>query len=367
MLPIDSEILCNDNYVQISDLSEEQSITSASGWGETYSCNINDIFVNFDQPGTILKLTTSSGAVLRCSPEQMCFGRMNPLLRNYSLYLHERSTLGFRIGATNDLMRDILTMTSLKPSLFNQGDIVDKIWIIQSTPSLLKTSYVEKLTVYKYGLPDIKFTQSTKESSLSEEMIRELFNAIDTPSRAHQLLRDQSMFYDFPHITMRLSDKSNPTSNAIQFVIFGSTEKKSDGQHSHLIQIDGSVEPSNSEHKIFKRRQGKHGLWYLEVSRSDLEEAELFVKTLSHLDNLEIIKKIQLSRKPPFYILPASHLKTGMLVPILTRTNQIEDDTIASVEAQYYDGPLYNLQIKNAHNFIAGKWVLMCYNSPTIL
>lgn len=118
---------------------------------------------------------------------------------------------------------------------------------------------------------------------------------------------------------------------------------------------------NRAEHKHFKRKQSKHGLWFLEITRDDLEEAELFVKTLSHLDNLEIVKKIQLTRKAPFYILPASHLKPGMLVPIMGRNGNIEEDTVAMVEVEEYKGPLYNLQVRDLHNFIAGQWVVMCY------
>jgi DNA helicase-2/ATP-dependent DNA helicase PcrA len=194
-------------------------------------------------------------------------------------------------------------------------------------------------------------------------MIRELFNSIDTPSRAHDLLRDWHMFIDHPHITMRLSNSSNPTSNSIQFVLFGGTERAdTSGRYSHLIQISSPLDPNRAEHRQFKRKQGKHGLWYLEITRDDLDEAELFVKTLSHLDSLEVVKKIQLTRKSPFYILPASHLKPGMLVPILNRKGVIDEDTVASVVMEEYKGPLYNLQTHNLHNFIVGQWVVMCYD-----
>jgi DNA helicase-2/ATP-dependent DNA helicase PcrA len=363
MFPADAKVLGQQNAVAISEIREESPVAGAAGWGETSITRVKDVFVNYDHKTPLFKISTSGGAVIRCSPEQLCFARINPLIRHYSLYLHERSSLGFRVGSSMDLMRELLAMNNLKQDLFNQHEIIDRIWIIETTANLPSATFMEKYSAFKYGLPNIPFSARQTESELPEEMIRELFNSIDTPSRAHQLLRDWNMFIDHPHITMRLSNSSKPSSNAIQFILFGGTGKaRTSENYSHLIQIDGSIEQSRAEHRQFKRRQGKHGLWYLEITRDDLEEAELFVKTLSHLDSLEIVKRIQLSKKAPFYLLPASHLKPGMMVPILNAKGVIVEDSVAAVDIDEYKGPLYNLQTYNLHNFIVGQWVVMCYD-----
>ena len=363
MLPADSKLLCDDKTVAISNIREDNVVSGASGWSEISITRVKDVFVNYDHKLPLMKLTTQRGAVLRCSPDQICFGRINPLVRQYSLYLQERSSLGFRLGVSSDLMRELLSMQSLKHDLFNQQEVIDRIWILETTSNLPKATFMEKYSIFKYGIPNVPFSARQADSELSEELTRELFNQIDTPARAQDLLLDWHMFIENPHITMRLSNTNKPSSNAIQFVIFGGTEKKkATGRYSHLIQIDGSLEENRDEHKQFKRRQSKHGLWYLEITRSDLEEAELFVKTLSHLDNLDIVKKIQLTKKAPFYLLPASHLKPGMLVPILGNKGKIEEDTVATVDVEEYKGPLYNIQSQHLHNFIAGQWVVMCYN-----
>lgn len=364
MFPGDAKVLCGDKNLTVADMREESPVSGASGWGETSLTRVKDVFVNYDHKIPLLKIATARGAVIRCSPDQLCFGRINPLVRQYSIYLHERSSLGFRIGNSSDLMRDIIAMSNLRQDLFSsQHEVIDRIWIIETTANLPNATFIEKYSVFKYGLPNIPFSAKQPDSELSEDMIRELFNNIDTPSRAHELLSDWNMFIDHPHITLRLSNSQSPRSNAIQFVLFGGTERAdASGRYSHLIQIEGALESNRAEHRQFKRKQGKQGLWYLEITREDLEEAELFVKTLSHLDSLEIVKKIQLTRKSPFYILPASHLKPGMLVPILGKKGIIEEDTVATVETQEYKGPLYNLQVHNLHNFIVGQWVVMCYD-----
>jgi len=250
----------------------------------------------------------------------------------------------------------------MKSDLFNQQEVTDRLWIIEASENQAQACFLEKYATFKYGLPNIPFSDKHAQSELSDNMIRELFNRIDTPSRAHQMLMDWLMFEDFPHITVRLSKTNPAASNAIQFILFGGAEKtRKQNGFVHLIRIDSSIELNRAEHKQFKRRMSSRGLWNLEVTRDDLEEAQLFVKTLSCLDNLEVIKKIQLTKKAPFYILPASHVKTGMTVPILGDRG-IEEDTVVSISVEDYQGPLFDLKVEALHNYIAGQWVVMAYS-----
>jgi DNA helicase II / ATP-dependent DNA helicase PcrA len=366
MLTADTTLWCDQTKVPIRDIREGTVIRSAAGWGECGLSTVRDIYVQFDHKGPIVKLTTSSGAILRCSPDHICCCRLNPLLRQTYLYLHERSSLGFRVGSSSDLMRDLMAMQQLRHDLFHANDeLVDRIWIIDTTDQQTRATFIEKYLVFKYGLPNITFAGRHSDGDLSEQMTRDLFDRIDTPSRAHQLLLDAHMFLDHPHIMVRLRRSHPPASQAIQFVLFGSGEK-TQNRHAfaHLIRVDGNLAAERLEHHQFKRRLSSQGVWHLEVTRDDLEEAQLFVKTLSHLDNLEIVKKIQLSKKQPFYLLPASHLKVGMSVPILGDRG-IEDDTLAEVTLEDYQGGLYDLKLDGLHNYIVGTWVALSFAGQT--
>lgn len=363
MIPSSAKILCDDKLRLISEIREENLVSGAAGWGNLGLTKVKDIFVNYDHKSQLVKMITAKGAVVKCTPEQKCFGRINPVTRQYSLFLHERSNLGFRVGVSQDLIQDLIGASSLKHESSRSRDVIDRIWIIETTSSLPTATFMEKYSVFKYGLPNIPFSSKEADSELSEDMTREIFNQIDTPSRAQDMLNDWHMFIGEPHIKMKLSDAGNPAGSAIQFVIFGGKDRNSEtGIFSHLIRIDGAVEQNRNEHKQFRKKQSKHGLWFLEITRDDLEEAELFVKTLSYLDSLEIVKKIQLTNKAPFYILPASHIKPGMLVPIVNQRGDIEEDVVVSVDFEDYDGPLYNVQTHHFHNFIVGNWLLMSYS-----
>lgn len=349
----------------VRDLREEAQVLSARGWGETGSAEISDVFVSYDIKTPVLNIRTTGGQQFRCTPDHLCFGRFNPLSRLYYLYLMERSTMGFRVGMTQDLMKDVFIMQNSRLEEGDASEVLDRIWLIEATESLPQAVFLSKYSMSKYGLPDLPFTGKHATAELPDELIREIYNRIDTPSRARQLLIDSLMYEEYPHITIRLSKASPSAGNTIQFVIFGATEmNRGKTNYSHLIRIDSTIELNRGEHKAFKRRMNSRGLWHMEVARDDLEEAQMFVKTLSHLDNLETVKKIQLTKKTPFYILPASHLKLGMTIPVLGKRT-IEEDTVASIAVETYEGPFYDLKTKDLYTYCAGDVVVMAYGGSS--
>lgn len=351
-------IKSSEGYKPASEIRDEYNIFSAVGWSEVGIAKVKEVLVHFDHRGPIFTLTTSQGAVLRATPDHPCFGRLNPLLRQHYVYLMERSSLGFRVGFTSDLQKEVLSHNIGKSTCSEPFEIVDKIWIIEATENYQRAIFFEKLCSYKYGLPTIPFVSSHPSADLPDELILEIYNQIDTPSRALKLLKDWYMFENSPHITTKFVGGKSSISHAVQYIIFGSEEKVLKQSHyAHLIRIDGNIEALKSDINLFKRRIGNRGLWYLEVTRDDIEEANLFVKTLSALDGLEIVKKIQLTKKAPFYIVPASHLKVGMVVPISTSSG-IEEDFIVSISVEDYTGPLYDFKVEPTANYIAGNWVV---------
>ncbi len=362
MLPADAKIHCGYDLADVKDIREDSRIIASTGWGEVGETYVKDVFINNVTGSPLLQMTTSRGAVIRCTPDQLCFGRFNPSLRMYTIYLHERSTLGFRVGMTSDIVHEAISMMTNNKKIDGKRNVTDRIWVIENNPNLTNATFVHKLIMAKYGLPDIPFNAKHMESMLTEEHIKRLFDNIDTPIGAKELLRDSNMFIDYPHMTVKSCCDENMTSSSVQFVIFGGKEKASSGHYPHLIQVQGISDPNSAEQfKMARRKSSSHGLWYIEVTREDLEEAELFVKTVSNLDDLEIVKKIQLTRKAAYYVLPASHLKRGMLVPIMNHRGVIEEDVVSKIELLDYDGALYDLQVHQLHNFIVDQWVVMCY------
>ena len=361
MLPSDTIIQCDITTLPIKEVRNGCPIIAAAGWGETSDAFVEDVIFDNVAQTPLLQITTARGAVLRCTPDQLCFGRFNPSIKMYSLYLHERSSLGYRIGLSSDVAAEAIDMVRSNHTAEGRKHAVDKIWIIENTPNLTNSTFIHKLAMAKYGLPDVPFDGGYKNSNLTDKLIKELYNSLDTPIGAKELLKDSNMFIEFPHCILKYSDLENPRSNSVRFNIFGGKEKATSGHYPHLIQIQDIVDPNRKEIKAAKKQRIEHGLWYEDQTKEDMEEAELYVKTLSNLNDYEIIKTIQLTKNNPYEIMPASHLKRGMLVPIMNKKGTVEEQVVQKIELFDYKGFLYDLQVRELHNFIAEQWVLMCY------
>jgi hypothetical protein len=359
MLPDGTDIMAGDAELAISELSEGQAVKTARGWGTLASEELEALGCQ-EREANLFKLTTSSGKTLRCSPNQTLFARIDQQVKYYSVYLQERSTLGFRLGISYDLIGEF-TSPAVYKAEFERGvstEIIDKIWIIENTTSLEEANFIQKFAAFKYGVPDVAFNAKKREiTELGEDFTKMIYENLNTPANALKLLQDSYMQLECPHITLRFLDIYPPVSNAIHFVIFGGPLRPDRQGFSSLIQI-GSKTKSFEEPKTNKRHVIKQGNWNLEVTRDHLDEAELFVKTLSHLDNLDIIKKIQIHKKNPYYVLPASHVKRGMIVPVLAENNTIDEETVCRVDIEEYSGKLYAPRVKAARNLVASRWFI---------
>ncbi len=359
MLSPETRILTGNETRVLKEFRENNTVVASVGWGQTGSDKVLDVYVQFDYRGSLIRLTTRRGHVLTATPDHPCFGRLDPGNHLHYFYLMERSSLGYRLGLTQNLMQDLLTQQKVETDLFNPQDVQDRVWIIEATDSTQQAQYMLRYATFRYGLPDIPFRARGGALELSDSMIRDIFDRIDTPSRARQLLADSLMFEAHPHVMVKLSASAEARSSAVQFVLFGGERRgKELGCYEHLIRVDGSVAMKDQMREQFQRRMTRQGFWHLEVTRGDLEEAQLFVKTLSALDNLQVIKKIQLTRNAPFYILPASHIKLGMVVPVIG-TKGVEEDAVVKVSTEEYKGPLYDLKVGALNNYVADGLVVM--------
>ncbi len=359
MLPHGTDIFLGNAELAISDLSESTAVVAAGGWGMLAVEEVEELHQRQEKGQTnLFKLTTTSGKTLSCSPNQMLFARVDRHMKYFSVYLQERSTLGFRLGVSYDLVSEF-TSPSVYKAEFEKGittEIVDKIWIIENTTSIEEANFIQKFTAYKYGIPEVPFNaKKTEIDELGDVFTKMIYENLNTPANAEKLLKDSFMFSDLPHITMRFLDVYPPVSNAIHFVVFGGPEKQDRTGFSNLIQI-GSKSKKVEDVKSMQGQKLRHGKWNLEVTRDHLDEAELFVKTLSHLDNLDVVKKIQINKKTPYYVLPASHVKRGMIVPVLGKDNSIDEEAVCKVDIEEYSGKLYAPKVRAVRNLIANRW-----------
>jgi superfamily I DNA/RNA helicase len=102
----------------------------------------------------------------------------------------------------------------------------------------------------------------------------------------------------------------------------------------------------------FKPRKGKRADWRLEITRLDYAEAEKITNKILSLDRNLILSRSVVVDKKRMYFHPASNIIVGMIVGLF-KNGKVQEQRVVEVQKEQYSGMVYDLNIKNVHNYIA--------------
>ena len=104
----------------------------------------------------------------------------------------------------------------------------------------------------------------------------------------------------------------------------------------------------------FNTRKSKDDKWRIETERVEYEHAEYFARMVDDLtDGYDILRKIKLTDESYGFI-PFGSLREGMYL-VKLENNLLLQDKIIKVEKEFYDGYLYDLNIKDTKNYFANN------------
>ena len=353
-LPPGSEISTTAGLKKIEKIRLGDLVMSASGWGKTAGVKVNKLTKRHFK-GELLEIKTGTGKTLTCTPNHVCFARLDPVPGAHYVYLMQRRDKGFRIGVTsgmrsskdNALLNGLLVRT-------NQ-EVADAMWIIKTCATIGEAKYYEQLLSVSYGLPTTVFHVRGRRMAMGQELIDRLFRELDTEKAAEKLMEDFGLNADFPHHRPYAVTRGGFNRKYVWFTVFGDCrEKLSDKTHYHRIQLvtSGTALKEKAARK-FNVRPDKKDTWRIETSRKDYDEALKLANDISDLDGLAVVSRAKLTSEKPFHFMPAAHLHPGMKVPVL-ENGKIVEDTVARVRSHSYSGPVFDISVRNNRNFSAG-------------
>jgi len=353
-LPPGSKINTASGVRRIEDIKNGDEVIGASGWGKTAAAAVNKI-IKRPFKGELLEIKTKSGKTLNCTPNHICFARLDPVPGAHYVYLMKRNDKGFRIGVTsgarsskdNALLNGLMVRT-------NQ-EIADAMWILKTCGTTGEARYYEQLLSVSYGLPTMVFHVRGRRMAMGQELIDRLFKALDTGKAAEKLMEDFGLNPDFPHHRPYAVTRGNFNRKYVWFTVFGdSREKISDKTHYHRIQLvtSGAALKEKAANK-FNVRPDKKDTWRIETSRKEYDEAMKLANDISDLDDLDVVSRAKLTSEKPFHFMPASHLHPGMKIPVLENGKVIED-TVTRVGSRPYNGPVFDISVPGNRNFSSG-------------
>lgn len=347
----------------VYQLAAGNQVQAANGFGTSHPFSLTDT-KSRPYKGPMVTITTKGGRTLRVTPEHICFARLQVTENQWYVYLMYRADKGYRIGITRGVRSGSKGLTNDLQVRANQ-ERADKMWIIATTNTLAEARYLEEFLSIKYSLPKVLFyAYKREELAFTQQHIDRLYTLIDTRANAQDLMNDFLLFDAFPHfrpqgVTAELSEYYPGRCQAYLVQFGDSHTDKNLPWHGHRVRLTTSNTTIQNRliHHGNKLRADKKSK-RIETSRKHMNDAFSLVQRIAREGEVEVAYLARLTKEDKnFSWQPASHLRPGMLVPVL-EGGTIKTDEIVSANISDYEGVVYDLNVEHAHNFAANDIVI---------
>jgi DNA helicase-2/ATP-dependent DNA helicase PcrA len=338
---------------KIEDIQAGDVVTSAAGYGKTASATVT-ARREFTAKDYLVRITTTGGKELIATPNHLLFARWDKT-DSFFVYLMYSQDYGYRIGMTKgsrfDGKKDDIGLRVRA----NQ-ERADRMWILTVCESREEAAYHEALYSYTYGIPMLVFhAYSNRKMGIKQYHIDALYKAVDTRERVQKLFADLRIYPDYPHFSPQATTRSDTKRINLNVVLFGDkrVSVRSPWSASRLsVNTTNRDDLRSFEAMGLGVRAGRAGTFRTEVHKSDYAAIEkLATQIQSERSDVQINKYAFMTDKK-FAFTPAGHVHPGMFVPVLV-DGVIQNDRVISVTREPYDGPVYDLDVANVHNYIA--------------
>jgi DNA helicase-2/ATP-dependent DNA helicase PcrA len=360
--PEGTQIQTPNGQRNIESIQRGDQVMAASGRGSTLQARVSHVGGR-TFAGNLVKVTTCAGHTFRATPNHMVFARLGLKRGLHYVYLMYRKDKGYRIGIASHARSDgVSPELKIGLQVRSNQENAEKIWVLKVCASRNEAHFWETFFSTKYGIPTTVFHVRGRRMRMSQEYIDRLFNEIHTDLNANQLMTDLCMDVQYPHYTPQGTYR-----NIVSLRYFGDGRRTEESPwHAHRVDLWSSDLHLAERLRAlgYNPRIRSRNNWRVGINRLQYEGIQDVAQKLSEAaGNAEIVTGAFLVDKgssplaPRFNLMPASHLHPSMIVAIEVN-GQIIEDEIAEVSAEPYQGVVYDLEVQNLHNYIAGGVVV---------
>ena len=311
-----------------------------------------------------IAITTRSGRQIVSTPEHTHFagfmlGRTPQLYMTYLMWRRDR---GFRVGTsrtyTNGQIKPVVGVAQR-----TRAEGADAAWVIGTYDSEAEARYAEALVAAQYGLPTLPFRARSHRvvggHSLvgDQALLDRLFREHNTLDGGQRLLRDQGLSFERPHFRPGTFTRTEVRRRRLAIALCGDGRGRSSLHRIALFGYDegGRRTLEREGLSVRRARRGSAG-WRFETAHSDLATIERIAGRICHalgdvylapVARLGLDDGVPAGNSLPFTY--ASSVRPGMVMFDERGGYEVVD----SVERVTLDGPVYDLDIEGAHNFVA--------------
>lgn len=290
----------------------------------------------------------AGGHTLQGTPHHIVFADTMLDKGKWLVYLMHRGDRGWRLGLTKSV-RAGAGGDVLGPRVRVNQEHADDLWILRVCESRGDAAYWEAFFAAEYGLPTALFPGLGRNLAMDEEHLVRLFDALDTETRAKELMHDFDLHPEFPHV--RPNDGGRR--QTLNLSMFGG-ERRTAGIDHHRVQwcsnrVDVAERLAAAGLPV---RPTKSASFRFETMRVDYVDAVELARRAADAGGLHINRRAQIGDRV-WSFMPLSHLRVGMTVLVDDGAGQLVPTRVDEVDTVAYDGPVYDLEVEGTHSYVA--------------
>jgi len=346
----------------IESLLVGDTVLAASGRGSMLPSRINHMGSHhFD--GRLVRVATRGGHVFSATPNHIVFAHLGIKPGLHYVYLMYRKDKGFRIGITSHARSDGVSEDfQIGLRVRSNQENADKVWVLKVCQDRDTAQYWESFYAFRYSIPTTVFHVRGRQMRMSQENIDRLFTEINTAVNARSLMTDLEMDERYPHYTPQGTFR-----NVVNLRYFGDERTTTQSPwHAHRVDLWSSeleLAETLKSQGYNPRIRSRHN-WRIGLNRLHYDDIQQVAQKLSRdAGDAEIVIGAFLTDEgdsplaPRFSLMPASHLHPSMMVAV-EKNGQIIEDEIIAISRMPYTGEVYDFEVDNLHNYLAGGIVV---------
>ena len=296
--------------------------------------------------GRVYRVTAGGRSVVG-TPHHIVPARVDLDHDRHVVYLMERVDTGFRIGRTTSARSPSTGVLQGGLRVHLDQEHGDRLWILGAHARGEDAAWWESWFAAQYGLPTACFHDTGRHRAMGQGARDRLFDAIDTRSRAKELLEDLDLLIDFPHLV----PEGGAQRQTVDLTMF-SDRRGAVGSH----RVRWSSNRADVAHRLrragFPVRPGQAGGWRIETSRTSYHEALELANAVAFAGNVDVRRRARVDGQT-WEMLPLASLRPGMAMLVTEDDGTVRSAPVESVEIAEHDGTVHDLEVDRLHSFVA--------------
>jgi DNA helicase II / ATP-dependent DNA helicase PcrA len=340
----------------IEALEEGEEVLSSYGGGDFRPAKVDGVFKAWNRDG--IAIETESGRRLVSTPEHTHFAgyRLGTTPQTHLTYLMWKRGMGFRVGVSGVYTQRGKSAVGIRQRCLHEH--ADAVWVISAHETDAAARAAEVVLSLRYGLPMLPFYRRKSKTGNSlignQALIDSVFTSIDSEAGGRRLLEEEGLSLQHPH---HLAATSDGRRRVLRVTLCAEQRGKTP---MHRIALAGAdLEGRQALEAIgLSVRAAKAGSdsWRFETLLKDYGEAVRLAGEISNVLEVDVALQGRLGAVQSGRIsgnslafIPAASVRPGMSMFAEDGTY----DAVKSVERVSLDKPVYDINVRGTHNFIA--------------